>query len=133
MKKSNLLKLTLLTAVAVLSGINVYKSHKETKFNVLTMANIEALADNSENDGGSNGESVEDCNIYLYNRNHMEYYRTCDIQVGADGGFYVKIGNRVIKLGAEAGIHSSVRVPECIISEGNCCLKSFINNDPIYF
>ena len=45
-----------MTAVAVLSGINVYKSHKETKFNVLTMANIEALAD-MEGDGSIDGES----------------------------------------------------------------------------
>ncbi len=80
MKKSNLLKLTVLTAVAVLSGINVYKSQKETKFNALTMANIEALARNE--DSGTGGES--DKKIYRYEVWHNE---SCYIYVG---GAYAK-------------------------------------------
>ncbi len=79
MKKSNLLKLTLLIAVAIISGINVHKSHKDIRFNVLTMANIEALADREG--GGSGGSTGEGNGNYEF-PDGAPYETTCGVSLG---------------------------------------------------
>ncbi|GAB6008837.1 NVEALA domain-containing protein [Dysgonomonas reticulitermitis] len=113
-------------AIAAVAAFNVNLNlAQESNMSPLALANIEALA---QSEGG-----VEKCNILIYNRNNKEQYVTTTVQYNAELGLHAKIGSRIIKLGFGATVGGSVGIPDCVASNGNCCLKSFINNSPKYY
>ena len=52
--KKNILKATLVAAFALVAGFNVYNSQKSDVMSELALANVEALADDSESGSGNN-------------------------------------------------------------------------------
>ena len=73
-------------------------------------------------------ESVEKCDIFVYNRNNKEVWVTKEFcgHVGADG--YVTIeGVKFGPFGAGGEISFTYQAGDCTESNGNCCLKSHIN------
>ena len=85
----------------------------------------EALAANAR-------EGVEDCDIFLYNRNEAEASEITKIQ--AEGGFkfFVSWNGEKVGVGMDAVIGTSVKYYYCKESDGNCCVKTWIEKEIEY-
>ena len=51
--KKNIIKVALVAVVGLIAGINVFKAQKAEVLSDVAMANVEALANNENNNGGS--------------------------------------------------------------------------------
>lgn len=94
----------------------------------LLVQNVEALTADGENVD----DKWKDCPITQYVRNAREGWVIETVSADGHGGFYVYVGGKKITLGAEAGIHGQVRVPDCLDKAENCCAKSHMNKSVQY-
>lgn len=74
-----------------------------SKNNSLLFKNVEVLA---------RKETVEDCDIFIYNRNEAETTKTGTVKSCFWGGFYTVIDGVEIDLGMQAG-GGSVKIYDC--------------------
>ena len=83
--------------------------------------------------GGEGGGSVNDCDIFIYNRGYMEAWGFYEISSNIDAGAYITLpGGRRIRLGIDVRGGTTIRYPFCEDSEKNCCLKSHVNGPISY-
>lgn len=96
---------------------------KENSLSSLLLSNIEALAAD---------EGVQDCDIFIYNRNQVEDSQIEQVQSDINGGFYITIDGKKISLGVGASAGGSIRVFVCSDKDDNCCAKSWLEKSVEY-
>lgn len=128
MRKKHLFMLPCVAAVAVAAafGMKTLRSNAYETSSLL-MQNVEALSAEENGD-----DKWKDCPITKYVRNAREGWVTTPVSVDAHGGFYIYVAGRKITLGAQAGIHGKVQIPDCLDKEDNCCDKSHMDKSPKY-
>lgn len=95
-----------------------------SKNNSLLFKNVEVLA---------RKETVEDCDIFVYNRNEAETTKTGIVKSRwGGGGFYTAIDGVKIDLGIQVGGARSVKNYDCKEFTGNCCAKAWMEKHPYY-
>lgn len=119
--KKNLLFVIALCSV-VFANTSIFNTLGKTTS--LTLANVEAIAAK---------ETVEDCNIFVYNRDEAETTQTGTVKSRWFGGFYTIIDGHEVGLGVDAGGNGSVKLYSCKVSTGNCCAKSWMEKPPYYY
>lgn len=124
--KPKFMKKLVFIFTVVCTGIisNLCMNQSFSKNNSLLFKNVEALA---------RKETVEDCDIFLYNRNEAETSKTGTVKSHFFGGFYTVIDGVEIDLGIQAGGSGSVKIYDCKESTGNCCLKAWLEKPPYYY
>ena len=92
--------ITTCTVVVLLSTVNVYRVLGDWNTPFLSMLKLEQLAyGEGENAGGEGGGSVNDCDIFIYNRGYMEAWGFYEISSNIDAGAYITLpGGRRIRL-----------------------------------
>ena len=126
--------ITTCTVVVLLSTVNVYRVLGDWNTPFLSMLKLEQLAyGEGGNAGGEGGGSVNDCDIFIYNRGYMEAWGFYEISSNIDAGAYITLpGGRRIRLGIDVRGGTTIRYPFCEVSEKNCCLKSHVNGPISY-
>ena len=126
--------ITTCTVVVLLSTVNVYRVLGDWNTPFLRMLKLEQLAyGEGGNAGGEGGGSVNDCDIFIYNRGYMEAWGFYEISSNIDAGAYITLpGGRRIRLGIDVRGGTTIRYPFCEDSEKNCCLKSHVNGPISY-
>ena len=121
--KKKIFGFLILVILVIISTVKVNFTEDTTGYFIL--ANIEALAANAR-------EGVEDCDIFLYNRNEAEASEITKIQ--AEGGFkfFVSWNGEKVGVGMDAVIGTSVKYYYCKESDGNCCVKTWIEKEIEY-
>lgn len=117
----NILLFTIVVCTLVFVNTSIFKTND--KIASFVLANVEALAEK---------ETVEDCNIFLYNRNEAEKTDQGIVQTKMFGGLYVVIDGVEIELGLSAKAGGSVKIYSCKESLGNCCAKSWMTKPVEY-
>ena len=77
--------ITTCTVVVLLSTVNVYRVLGDWNTPFLSMLKLEQLAyGEGGNTGGEGGGSVNDCDIFIYNRGYMEAWGFYEISSNID-------------------------------------------------
>ncbi|MFR3330417.1 MAG: hypothetical protein ACLTSL_09700 [Odoribacter splanchnicus] len=132
MKK--LIFITTCVVVLLLSTLNFYRVWGDWNTPFLSMLKLEQLAyGEGGNTGGEGGSSVKDCSIFLYNRNTREAWVPMTISPEVSAGSYITLPNgKRVQIGVSAGVSTTILYPDCIDSEGNCCVKTWLNQSIRY-
>ena len=84
--------ITTCTVVVLLSTVNVYRVLGDWNTPFLSMLKLEQLAyGEGGNAGGEGGGSVNDCDIFIYNRGYMEAWGFYEISSNIDAGAYITL------------------------------------------
>ena len=114
--------ITTCSVVVLLSSVNVYRVLGDWNTPFLSMLKLEQLAyGEGGNAGGEGGGSVNDCDIYIYNRGYMYA-----------GAILTLPGVLCTRLLNYVRVRTTIRYPFCEDSEKNCCLKSHVNGPISY-
>ena len=126
--------ITTCTVVVLLSTVNVYRVLGDWNTPFLSMLKLEQLAyGEGGNTGGAGGGSVNDCDIFKYNRNTMEAWVPMKVSPEVSAGGYITLPNgKRVQIGVSAGVSTTILYPDCIKSEGNCCVKTWLNQSIRY-
>ena len=116
--------ITTCTVVVLLSTVNVYRVLGDWNTPFLSMLKLEQLAYGEGGNTGGEGGSVNDCDIFLYNRNYAEATERVKITFNIKLQGYIEF--------AGVSVDRDVLIPICEKSEGNCCKKSWLDSSIRY-
>ena len=121
--KKKIFGFLILVILAIISTVKV--NFTEDSTGSFMLANIEALAANAK-------EGVEDCDIFLYNRNEAETSGIAKIQSEGGFKFFVSWNGEKVGVGMDATIGTCIKYYYCKESDGNCCVKTWIEKEIEY-
>ena len=117
--------ITTCTVVVLLSTVNVYRVLGDWNTPFLSMLKLEQLA-------YGEGGSVNDCDIFLYNRNYAEATERVKITFNIKLQGYIEFAGKKYTLSPGVSVDRDVLIPICEKSEGNCCKKSWLDSSIRY-
>ena len=115
--------------MVLLSTVNVLGDWN-TPF--LSMLKLEQLAYGEGGNTGGEGGSVNDCDIFLYNRNYAEATERVKITFNIKLQGYIEFAGKKYTLSPGVSVDRDVLIPICEKSEGNCCKKSWLDSSIRY-
>ena len=118
--------ITTCTVVVLLSTVNVYRVLGDWNTPFLSMLKLEQLAYGEGGNTGGEGGSVNDCDIFLYNRNYAEATERVKITFNIKLQGYIEFAGKKYTLSPGVSVDRDVLIPICEKSEGNCWLDSSI-------
>ncbi|MFR5357343.1 MAG: hypothetical protein ACLTHQ_03380, partial [Odoribacter splanchnicus] len=98
----------------------------------LSMLKLEQLAYGEGGNTGGEGGSVNDCDIFLYNRNYAEATERVKITFNIKLQGYIEFAGKKYTLSPGVSVDRDVLIPICEKSEGNCCKKSWLDSSIRY-
>ncbi len=117
-----------LLSISAIIAFNVSLNLKKTDHSsLLALANVEALASESTN------YDYSECSILTWNRGYMEDWETIKIDADMAGSLSIPYKGKIYTLAqGSVSIGTTVRVPVCVKSDGNCCVKTHVDKAVIY-
>ena len=113
---------------ATLNVNKVMKANKTVDYSTTTLT---AMGQSTTIIGGEN-TSIQDCDIFTYNRGYMESWATIEVTASAKAAGFVEYMREIFTIGAEARVGGYIRVPYCEVSSINCCIKTHVDKDVRY-
>ena len=124
--------ITTCTVVVLLSTVNVYRVLGDWNTPFLSMLKLEQMAYGEGGNTGGEGGSVNDCDIFLYNRNYAEATERVKITFNIKLQGYIEFAGKKYTLSPGVSVDRDVLIPICEKSEGNCCKKSWSDSSIRY-
>lgn len=112
--------------------LNVYRVLGDWNTPFLSMLKLEQLAYGEGGNTGGEGGSVNDCDIFLYNRNYAEATERVKITFNIKLQGYIEFAGKKYTLSPGVSVDRDVLIPICEKSEGNCCKKSWLDSSIRY-
>ena len=124
--------ITTCTVVVLLSTVNVYRVLGDWNTPFLSMLKLEQLAYGEGGNTGGEGGSVNDCDIFLYNRNYAEATERVKITFNIKLQVYIEFAGKKYTLSPGVSVDRVVVIPICEKSEGHCCKMSWLDSSIRY-
>ena len=124
--------ITTCTVVVLLSTVNVYRVLGDWNTPFLSMLKLEQLAYGEGGNTGGEGGSVNDCDIFLYNRNYAEATERVKITFNIKLQGYIEFAGKKYTLSPGVSVDRDVLILICEKSEVNCWKKSWLDSSIRY-
>ena len=103
--------ITTCTVVVLLSTVNVYRVLGDWNTPFLSMLKLEQLAYGEGGNTGGEGGSVNDCDIFLYNRNYAEATERVKITFNIKLQGYIEFAGKKYTLSPGVSVDRDVLIP----------------------
>ncbi len=112
-----------LLSISAIIAINVSLNLKRTDHSsLLALANVEALASESTN------YDYSECSILTWNRGYKEEWKDIQIDAAMAGSLSIPYNGKIYTLvQGSVSIGTTVLMPICEFSPGNCCIKTHVD------